>query len=345
MSSWHDKDWGWRSWDWDQSSWEWGQPSWYDWDWEDWDWEEDWKKERLDKRQEKEEEQQNTWRTGASDAAPLSKKRNNKGRPAGSGTVSHKRRLHFQQRSYEKRIAREQAEADLKKQQEEEEEKMKEEENKKKKQDDEEKQKRKAEKAEKEKPKMKEEDNREEKATLAQRVAAKKETLDERVVPNQAKGAQEVDISSGDSMSISDDMSSSEDSLDCRDSRDKQKGRGQTPKLEFGPSRLEVVKEEEAARKAAAKKEPQEKASSSSSSSSTEPAAMDTSLGEREEPASKPLDKRELPEIAIDHHNVLEAKGAHLPPEHQVPGEAQADGLQSAPGVFLWRNQMEKSPQ
>ena len=222
---------------------------------------------------------------------------------------------------------------------------MKEEENKKKKQDDEEKQKRKAEKAEKEKPKMKEEDNREEKATLAQRVAAKKETLDERVVPNPAKGAQEVDISSGDSMSISDDMSSSEDSLDCRDSRDKQKGRGQTPKLEFGPSRLEVVKEEEAARKAAAKKEPQEKASSSSSSSSTEPAAMDTSLGEREEPASKPLDKRELPEIAIDHHNVLEAKGAHLPPEHQVPGEAQADGLQSAPGVFLWRNQMEKSPQ
>ena len=125
MSSWDDKDWGWQSWDWDQPSW--GQSSWddWDWDWDDWDWEEDWKEnwkgESLDKRQE--EEKQNTWRTGASDAAPLSKKRNNKGRPAGTGTVSHKRRLHYQQRSYEKRIAREQAEAELKKQEQEEEEK------------------------------------------------------------------------------------------------------------------------------------------------------------------------------------------------------------------------------
>ena len=96
-------------------------------DWkENWkgDWKENWKGESLDKRQEEsldkrqEEEKQNTWRTGASDAAPLSKKRNNKGRPAGTGTVSHKRRLHYQQRSYEKRIAREQAEAELKKQEE-----------------------------------------------------------------------------------------------------------------------------------------------------------------------------------------------------------------------------------
>ena len=185
---------------------------------------------RIGKRIGKE---QNTWRTGASDAAPLSKKRNNKGRPAGTGTVSHKRRLHYQQRSYEKRIAREQAEAELKKQEQEEEEKrLKEENDKKKKQEDEEKQRREAEKAEKEKPKVKEEDKKEEKTTPAQRV-----------------GVQGVQISSGESMSTLDDMSSSEDSMDNRDSRDNQKGRGQTPKLEFGPSRLEVVKEEEATKK------------------------------------------------------------------------------------------------
>ena len=87
-------------------------------DWDEWDWEEDWKEKSLDKRLDEEEEgekEKNTWRTGASDAAPLSKNRNNKGRPSGSGTVSHKRRLAFQKRSYEKRIAREKAEAELKK--------------------------------------------------------------------------------------------------------------------------------------------------------------------------------------------------------------------------------------
>ena len=310
MSSWDDKDWGWQSWDWDQPSW--GQSSWddWDWDWDDWDWEEDWKEnwkgESLDKRQEEsldkrqEEEKQNTWRTGASGAAPLSKKRNNKGRPAGTGTVSHKRRLHYQQRSYEKRIAREQAEAELKKQEEEEEKRLKEEEDKKKKQEDEEKEKREAEKAEKDKPKVKEEDKKEEKTTLAQRVG-----------PKPAKGVQEVQISSGESMSTSEDMSSSEDSMDNRGSRANQKGRGQTPKLEFGPSRLEVVKEEQAARnKAAAKKKPEEKASSSSSRG---PAAMDTSLDQREDPATS-LDKRDKPESAIDHHNVLEVKG-HIYPQ------------------------------
>ena len=47
--------------------------------WEE-DWKENWKGESLDKRQEEsldkrqEEEKQNTWRTGASDAAPPSKK-------------------------------------------------------------------------------------------------------------------------------------------------------------------------------------------------------------------------------------------------------------------------------
>ena len=321
MSSWDDKDWGWGSWDWDQPSW--GQSSWddWDWDWDDWDWEEDskenWKGESLDKRQEESldkrqegEEKQNTWRTGASDAAPLSKKRN-KGRPAGTGTVSHKRRLHYQRRSYEKRIAREQAEAELKKQEEEEEKRLKEEKDKKKKQEDEEKEKREAEKAEKEKPKVKEEDKKEEKTTLAQRVG-----------PNPAKGVQEVQISSGESMSTSEDMSSSKDSMDNRDSRANQKGRGQTPKLEFGPSRLEVVKEEQAARnKTAAKKKPEEKASSSSRG----PAAMDTSLDQREgpaptsldqreDPAPTSLDKRDKPQIAIDHHNVLEVKG-HIYPQ------------------------------
>lgn len=128
--------------------------------------------------------------------------------------------------------------------------------------------------------------------------------------PNPAKGVQEVQISSGESMSTSEDMSSSEDSMDNRDSRANQKGRGQTPKLEFGPSRLEVVKEEQAARnKAAAKKKPEEKASSSSRG----PAAMDTSLDQREDPATS-LDKRDKPQIAIDHHNVLEVKG-HIYPQ------------------------------
>ena len=214
--------------------------------------------------------------------------------------MSHKRRLHYQQRSYEKRIAREQAEAELKKQEEEEGKILKEEEDKKKKQEDEEKEKREAEKAEKEKPRVQEEDKKEEKTTLAQRVG-----------PNPAKGVQEVQISSGESMSTSEDMSSSEDSMDNRDSRANQKGRGQTPKLEFGPSRLEVVKEEQAARnKAAAKKKPEEKASSSSSRG---PAAMDTSLDQREDPATS-LDKRDKPQIAIDHHNVLEVKG-HIYPQ------------------------------
>ena len=69
---------------------------------------------------------------------------------------------------------------------------------------------------------------------------------------------------------------------------DNQKGRGQTPKLEFGPSRLEVVKEEEATKKNAAKKKPEEKASSSSSSSRG-PAAMDTPLDEREDTAPNSL--------------------------------------------------------
>ena len=41
---------------------------------------------------------------------------------------------------------------------------------------------------------------------------------------------------------------------------------------------------------------------------------MDTSLGQREDPAPTSLDKRDKPEIAIDHHNVLEAKG-HIYPQ------------------------------
>ena len=218
--------------------------------------------------------------------------------------------------SYEKRIAREQAEAEeeeKKKKEEEEERKLKEEEDKKKKEEEDKKKKEKDEEKEKhanekakEKPMVKEEDKKEEKTNLAQRVAAKKEVLDERMGP---KGAQEVDTSSS-GESMSDDLSSSEDSLDCRESRDQQKGRGQTPKLELGPSNLEMVKEEGKRNKTAATKKPEEKASSSNSRG---PAAMERSLDEREEPASKSLDKRDLPEIAIDHHNVLETKGYIYP--------------------------------
>ena len=65
-------------------------------------------------------------------------------------------------------------------------------------------------------------------------------------------------------------------------------------------------------KKAAAKKKPEEKAGSSSSSRGS--AAMDTSLGQREDAAPTSLDKRDKPEIAIDHHNVLEAKG-HIYPQ------------------------------
>eukprot|EP00435_Cladocopium_sp_Y103_P021614 s4003_g5.t1 len=182
---------------------------------------------------------------------------------------------------------------------------------------------------------VKEEDKKEENKTLAQRVAAKKETLDERV---KVPGVQEVDISS-DNMSISEGQSSSEDSMDCRDSRDKQKGRGQTSKLEFGPSKLEVVREETtkkaaapkkaAEKKAATKKDAAEKkaatkkaaaknasAASSSSSSSTAPAPnATTSLDQREPAAPQPLAQRGAlkPEIAIDHHNVLEVHGQMYP--------------------------------
>ena len=199
-----------------------------------------------------------------------------------------------------------------KKKEEEEERKLKEEEDKKKKEEDDKKKKEEDEKEKhanekaKEKPGVKEEDKKEEKTTLAQRVAAKKEILDERIGP---KGVQEVDISSS-GESMSDEVSSSEDSLDCRESRDQQKGRGQTPKLELGPSKLEMVKEEGTRNETAATNKPEEKASSSNSRG---PAAMERSLDEREEPASKSLDKRDLLEIAIDHRNVLEIKGYIYP--------------------------------
>ena len=57
-----------------------------------------------------EEEMAEHWKTGASSAAPLSKARNNKGRPSGTGAVSHKRRELYRQKGEEKRIAREKAE-------------------------------------------------------------------------------------------------------------------------------------------------------------------------------------------------------------------------------------------
>eukprot|EP00435_Cladocopium_sp_Y103_P009702 s808_g2.t1 len=129
-------------------------------------------------------------------------------------------------------------------------------------------------------------------------------------------------------MSISEGQSSSEESMDCKDSRDKQKGRGQNPKLEFGPSKLEVVREEETTKKAAAKKKQAaekkaakkaaaQNASAASSSSSTAPAPnATTSLDQREQAAPQPLAQREAlkPEIAIDHHNVLEVHG-HIYPQ------------------------------
>ena len=101
---------------------------------------------------------------------------------------------------------RQKQEEEEKKKKEEEERKLKEEEDKKKKEEDDKKKKEKDEEKEKhanekakEKPMVKEEDKKEEKTTLAQRVAAKKEALDERMGP---KGAQEVDTSSsGESMS------------------------------------------------------------------------------------------------------------------------------------------------
>eukprot|EP00435_Cladocopium_sp_Y103_P033143 s2232_g8.t1 len=117
--------------------------------------------------------------------------------------------------------------------------------------------------------------------------------------------------------------------MDCRESRSKQTGRGQDPKLEFGPSKLEIVREEEtkknAAANPAAKKAPGKQAAkkaakkkeSAASSSSTAPAAdATTPLDKREEAAPTPLAQRETlkPEIAIDHHNVLEVNG-HIYPQ------------------------------
>lgn len=155
--SWDDQDWGWKG------PWNWERAPWYDWDWDEWDWEEDWKEKSLDKRldEEEEEKEKSTWRTGASDAAPLSKKRNNKNRPAGSGTVSHKRRLAFQQRSYKKKDCQGTGRSrggGKKEKAEEEERKLKEEEDKKKKEEYE-KEKHANEKA-KEKPGVKEEDKK-----------------------------------------------------------------------------------------------------------------------------------------------------------------------------------------
>ena len=57
-----------------------------------------------------EEEMPGHWKTGASSAHPLAKQRNNKGRPSGTGTVSHKRKELYRQRGEAKRIARERAE-------------------------------------------------------------------------------------------------------------------------------------------------------------------------------------------------------------------------------------------
>ena len=213
--------------------------------------------------------------------------------------MSHKRRLHYQQRSYEKRIAREKEEAELKKKQEEEEQRLKTEE--------EEKKKKEAENMEKEKEKVKEE-GKEEKKTLAQRVKdePKKAALDQREEPP-APAAQEMDTPM-------EDVSSSDDSMDCRESRSKQKGRGQTPKLDFGPSKLEMVKEE------AAEKKKEEASSSSTAPGRGNTTSLDQrdtrALGKREEAAPTPLEQRGTlkPEIAIDHHNVLEVNG-HIYPQ------------------------------
>eukprot|EP00435_Cladocopium_sp_Y103_P065668 s586_g27.t1 len=211
----------------------------------------------------------------------------------------------------------------MKKKERDEENKKKEEEEKKKKEDEEKKKKEEEEKIKKEEEdkkkeeekKVKEEDKKEENKALAQRAV---------------HGVKEVDISSSDNMSIQEEQSSSEDSMDCRESRSKQKGRGQDPKLEFGPSKLEMVREEETKKNAAAnpaakkapgkpatKKAAKKEESAASSSSSTAPAAdATTSLDKREEAAPTPLAQRETlkPEIAIDHHNALEAHG-HIYPQ------------------------------
>eukprot|EP00435_Cladocopium_sp_Y103_P046046 s2780_g13.t1 len=119
------------------------------------------------------------------------------------------------------------------------------------------------------------------------------------------------------------ELSSSEDSMDCRESRNKQKGMGQDPKLEFGPRKLEVVREEEATKKAAGKKAAAKKAAGkkASAASGSAPSSSSTAPG-----TNTSLDKRELRrrcgervspwnfgQIAIDHHNVLEVNG-HIYP-------------------------------
>lgn len=220
-----------------------------------------------------EEEMPGHWKTGASSAHPLAKQRNNKGRPSGTGTVSHKRRELYRQRGEAKRIARERAEEEERQKKaaedevaaaraaEEEEKKAAEdeaaaartaEEEKKKTAEDElaakkeeDKKKNAAEKKEKE---VKKEEPPE--PTLAQRVEklSLAERLEEKTDQNKTGGDDMLkddrnETEKAEALEKREtklEVESSDDDLDCRSKRDNQKGRGVSVKLQLGPSKAEV---------------------------------------------------------------------------------------------------------
>ena len=300
-----------------------------------------------------EEEMPQHWKTGASSAHPLAKQRNNKGRPSGTGTVSHKRRELYRQRGEEKRIARERAEEEerQKKAAEDEvaaaraaEEKKKKaaedeaaaartaEEEKKKtaedelaaKKEEEDKKKNAAEKKEKEV--KKEETKKEEppEPTLAQRVEklSLAERLEEKTDQNKTGGDDMLKDDRNEAEKAETlekretklEVESSDDDLDCRSKRDNQKGRGVSVKLQLGPSKAEVER--------TTKKMVQKSAAASSSTqpskkSRASPLRDPTPLAERGQETF--LDKRRKEAsfdqrgVCIDYHNVLE-KGWKIHP-------------------------------
>ena len=294
---------------------------------------------------EEEEEMAQHWKTGASSAHPLSKNRNNKGRPAGTGTVSHKRRELYRQRGEAKRIAREKAEEEERKKKAAEDEaaaaKAAEEEKKKAADEEiaakeEEEQQKKA--AEEAGPKAKEEEARKEKATkdvakqeeatkeeppeptLAQRVA--KLSLDERQKTETGPKKKENDDVVMDDRNETEkaealekrvtklELESSDGELDCRTARDNQKGRGGSVKLQLGPSKEEEEREKKKwvpkGEAASSSIQPSKKSRASPLRDPTPPAERGKERILDKRTKEASLDQRD---VCIDYHNVLEKGG------------------------------------
>ena len=218
------------------------------------------------------------WKTELHQLTHWQSRENNKGRPSGTGTVSHKRRELYRQRGEAKRIARERAEEEERQKKAAEDDsccsqgsrgrekkaaedeaaaaRTAEEEKKKKAEDElaakkeEEEKKNAAEKKEKEV--KKEETKKEEppEPTLAQRVEklSLAERLEEKTDQNKTGGDDMLkedrnETEKAEALEKREtklEVESSDDDLDCRSKRDNQKGRGVSVKLQLGPSKAEV---------------------------------------------------------------------------------------------------------